>query len=294
MTSLLVIGAGYSAQAFLRLAGKDYDRITVTVRSAEKAAALTASGLAGCSVTALPFDGFAASPALEEALAEASHLLMSAPPDAGGDPFLRYLSLPASLTAAVYLSTVGVYGDHGGAWVNEETQPAPTSQRSQWRLAAEQAWQLAGGDAAVPVTVLRLAGIYGPGQNALVNLRQGTARRLIKPGQVFNRIHVADIAQAIRAALLLSYHGIVNVTDDEPAPPQDVVAFAAQLLDLSIPPDIPFETAQLSPMARSFYSENKRVRNMKLRQELNVNLLYPHYRSALTALMAEGEGQDEQ
>ncbi len=169
----------------MSLAGKDYDRITVTVRDAAKAAALTASGLAGCKVTALPFDGSAPSPVVEEACAEADHLLMSAPPDAGGDPFLRCQSLPEMLQAAVYLSTVGVYGDHGGAWVSEETQPNPMSQRSQWRLAAEQAWQLAGEDAGVPVAVLRLAGIYGPGQNALVNLREGTARRLIKPGQVF-------------------------------------------------------------------------------------------------------------
>ena len=188
----------------------------------------------------------------------------------------------------VYLSTVGVYGDHGGAWIDEATPCRPANGRSRVRLAAEQDWRALGAASGKAVHVLRLAGIYGPGQNALVNLRAGTARRIVKPGQVFTRIHVADIARTI-AACFGSDHagGVWNVSDDEPAPPQDVVAYAAALLGIAPPPEVDFDSANLSPMARSFYGECKRVSNRALKQELGVSLAYPTYREALRALAQE-------
>lgn len=294
MKTLLIFGLGYSSQAVVAAAKGRYARIIATVRSPERAARLTASGLAGAAVTVLPFSGQAFSEDLDEALASADDVLVSIPPDAGGDPVLRAAEARMDATlvhAIVYLSTVGVYGDHQGAWVDEATPPRPESVRSHERLAAEQAWAAFGRNNGVPVTVLRLAGIYGPGQNALVNLAAGTARRIVKPGQVFNRIHVADIAQAVLAAFDKRLDGIVNVTDDEPAPPQDVIAFAAGLMGVPVPPDVPFEAAELSPMARSFYAECKRVSNRRLKSELGVNLLHPNFREALQALAAGGDAQ---
>lgn len=293
MTDLVVLGLGYSAHEVVATRPQG-TRVTGTVRSPERAAAMTTP-----EVTVLPFDGRSLDPRLEAALRSADVLLVSVPPglDGGGtsgtgDPMLAAagpLLATLPLKAIAYLSTVGVYGDHGGGWVDETTEPKPASPRSIARLAAERAWQGLGHAAGVPVAILRLAGIYGPGQNAIENLLAGTARRIIKPGQVFNRIHVADIAQAVWAAFDRRFDGVVNVTDDEPGPPQDVVAFAADLLGMPVPPDLPFETASLSPMARSFYAENKRVSNARLRHELSVNLKHPHYRSALLALAAERE-----
>ncbi len=195
------------------------------------------------------------------------------------------------LRSVVYLSTVGVYGDHGGAWIDEETVPAPKSRRSVARLEAEAAWQAIADKAGWSLAILRLSGIYGPGRNALVNLAKGTARRLVKPGQVFNRIHVADIAAAVDAAMSKELSGAFNVTDDLPAPPQDVVAFAAELMGVEPPPEIPFETADLTPMARSFYGENKRVSNARMKQEMSLELAFPTYRDGLQALWKSGEGQ---
>jgi nucleoside-diphosphate-sugar epimerase len=190
----------------------------------------------------------------------------------------------------VYLSTIGVYGDSGGAWVDETSEAHPGSARSKARLAAERAWQKFSGTRCA-VAILRLAGIYGPGRNALVNVANGTAKRLVKPGQVFNRIHVDDIAQAIDACFSHGASGIFNVADDEPGPPQDVIAFAAKLLDVPPPPEFPFDAAQktMSPMAQSFYAENRRVRNDRLKRELGVRLMYPTYREGLRALLAAGE-----
>jgi nucleoside-diphosphate-sugar epimerase len=176
--------------------------------------------------------------------------------------------------------------------VDEGTAPRPTSERSQHRLAAERSWLEFGERYGKSVQVFRLAGIYGPGRNALVSLADGTARRIVKPGQVFNRIHVSDIGRVLRASLDLSLaSGVFNVTDDEPAPPQDVVAYAAQLLGRSPPPETPFEQAQLTGMARSFYGENKRVRNGRIRNELGVSLLYPTYREGLAACLSAGDGR---
>ena len=229
---------------------------------------------------------------------DAAALLVSAPPGER-DPvlaqFAHTITGAPQLQSIVYLSTIGVYGDHDGAWVDEMTPPAPVSERSSDRLAAEQAWAALGAHANTPVAILRLAGIYGPGQNALLQVARGGARRIDKPGQVFNRIHVADIALAIGAAFTRRANGMFNVTDDEPTPQGVPIAFAAGLLGVAPPAAIPFAEAakSMSPMALSFYGESKRVRNEKLKRELGVTLRYPSYREGLRALFASGEGRSE-
>jgi nucleoside-diphosphate-sugar epimerase len=192
------------------------------------------------------------------------------------------------LRGIVYLSTIGVYGDRGGAWVDETTPPQPGAARSRERLAAEQAWLDFGARHGIAVAILRLAGIYGPGQNALVQIASGKGRRVVKPGQVFNRIHVGDIAQAIDAALSRRASGVFNVADDAPTPPADPIVFAAQLMGVELPPEIPFEqaAATMSPMGLSFWQECRRVNNDKLKRELGVSLRYPTYREGLRALFA--------
>ncbi|WP_439572960.1 SDR family oxidoreductase [Phreatobacter sp.] len=293
MTQLLIIGLGYSSRAVVRADAGRHDPIIATVRDPARAAVLTADGTEGRAVTVMPFDGKGLTPDLASAVAAGGDLLVSAPPGENGDPLLHAASDGLAAhppRAIVYLSTVGVYGDHGGAWVDEETEPNPGSPRSVERLAAERAWQAFGRAHGVPVSILRLAGIYGPGQNALVNLQRGTARRIIKPGQVFNRIHVDDIAQAVHACFAQRFAGVLNVTDDEPSPPQDVVAYGAELLGLPVPPDIPFEQSGLSGMGRSFYAECKRVSNKRLKGELSLNLLHPNFTVALRALAAGGDG----
>ncbi|MFY8157232.1 MAG: SDR family oxidoreductase, partial [Rhabdaerophilum sp.] len=262
-----------------------FPSIVVTARSPEKVARLRGEGW-----SALPFDGERASPELEAAIAGASHVLVSAPPGERGDPALRVLhkALAASpaLKRVMYLSTIGVYGDHDGQWVDEESPLRPVSPRARQRLAAEEAWQAFARQRACDLGIFRLSGIYGPGRSAIDNLRAGTARRIIKPGQMFNRIHVADIAGALVAA---SHHegplGTFNLTDHEPAPPQDVVEFAALLLGLPVPPDIPFEAAELSEMGRSFYGENKCVANGLIRSTLRYRFRCPSYREGLRACL---------
>jgi nucleoside-diphosphate-sugar epimerase len=289
---LICFGLGYSVEHFVEEFGqKKFDRIVGTVRGAERAAALNAhpSGR----LKALVFDGSAATPDLQSAIAEADAALVSIPPDENGDPVLRtcsnVLAHAQRLGAIVYLSTIGVYGDRGGAWVDEATPPQLGAARSRERLAAEQAWLDFGARHNVAVAILRLAGIYGPGQNALMQIARGTARRIVKPGQVFNRIHVGDIAQAIDAAFARRASGIFNVADDAPTPPADPIVFAAQLMGVAAPPEIPFEQAapSMSPMALSFWQECRRVRNDKLKRELGVSLRYPTYREGLRALFDE-------
>ena len=288
---LICFGLGYSAQHFVEIFGQKFDRIVGTVRSAERAAALDAhpSGR----LKALIFDGSSATPDLRGAIAEADAALVSVPPDDNGDPVLRacgeVLAHAQRLRAIVYLSTIGVYGDRGGAWVDEATPPQPGATRSRERLAAEQAWLDFGARHNIAVAILRLAGIYGPGQNALVQIASGKARRIVKPGQVFNRIHVGDIAQAIDGALTRRVSGIFNVADDEPTPPADPIALAAQLMGVAPPPEIPFEEAapSMSPMALSFWQECRRVKNDKLKRDLGVGLRYPTYREGLRALFTE-------
>lgn len=225
---------------------------------------------------------------ISEAVSEADLILVSIPPDEAGDPVLRHFR--SALSAArpksvVYLSTVGVYGDHNGAWVDETSDCRPVSKRSKERLAAETEWRQFASETGVPIAIVRLAGIYGPGRGPFEKIRQGKARRIIKPGQVFNRIHVDDIAQIAEAAFARRAHGIFNGVDDEPAPPEDVLAFAAELLGQPPPPAVPFESAELSPMARSFYGESKRVRNDRIKRQLGVRLRYPTYREGLAAIL---------
>ncbi|WFU74333.1 SDR family oxidoreductase [Bradyrhizobium sp. CB2312] len=280
---LFILGLGYSARYFVGRFADSFSHIAGTVRDPAQR-----NDLAGIEVH--EFSG--GSPAREtvKRISEAEVLLISIPPGSTGDPAISAFRdvLAAGRRKVVYLSTIGVYGDHAGGWVDESTPPQAALERTRMRVAAEQAWTDAtGGDA----VILRLAGIYGPGRNALVTLRAGTARRIIKPGQVFNRIHVDDIASTIMAAVQCQGGGIWNVCDDEPAPPQDVIAYAAQLMNVAPPPEEAFETAEMSAMARSFYASSARVSSAKLKQELGVALAYPTYRHGLDALWRAGEGR---
>jgi len=298
MATLFCFGLGYSAQHYIAEFGGGFERIAGTVTTREKAAAIASAGIGGHKVEAFVFDGGEPSPQLTAAVMDVTALLLSVPP-AERDPalaqFAEIVAGAPQLQTIVYLSTVGVYGDHGGAWVDETTPAAPVSDRSRERLAAEDEWAALGARGGKPLAILRLAGIYGPGQNALVQVARGAARRIDKPGQVFNRIHVADIAQAIDAAFGQRADGIFNVTDDEPAPQGVPIAFAAELLGVAPPPETPFAQAakSMSPMALSFYGESKRVRNDKLKRELGVRLRYPNYREGLRALFGSGEGRSE-
>jgi nucleoside-diphosphate-sugar epimerase len=284
---VLILGAGFSgsaiAKAFLPLA----ESVTGTTRSEDKLAGLLALG-----IDALVYDGTTISPELAAAMKRTTHLIQSIAPGRDGDPMMRpgtpsLAKLMPNLEWAGYLSTVGVYGDHGGAWVAEDASLEPVSARSVERVAAEQAWLAFGQVQNIPVAVLRLSGIYGPGRNAFCNLAAGTARRLIKPNQVFNRIRVEDIAGATVFLSGRSIGGVFNITDHEPAPPQDIVAEAARLMGVAPPPEMPFETAELSPMARSFYGENKRVSNTRLR-DLGFVFRFPDYRISLAELWCNG------
>lgn len=288
MSNLVCFGLGYSAEHFVGLYGDGFARIVATVRGAERAALLSAR-LAG-RLKALVFDGHSASPELLHAVGEADAALISIPQDETGDPVLRAcghaFEHASRLRSIVYLSTVGVYGDRRGDWVDENSPALPTTTRSRARLAAEQVWQDFGRRRGIPVAILRLAGIYGPGRNALTQIARGDARRILKPGQIFNRIHVDDIAQAIDAAFARKASGIFNVADDEPTPPGDPLVFAAQLLGAPGPPEIAYEDAAptMSPLAKSFWQECRRVHNDKLKRDLGVTLRYPTYREGLRAL----------
>jgi nucleoside-diphosphate-sugar epimerase len=291
MATLICFGFGYSAEHFIAGCGQKFDRIVGTVRNRERSVILNAYD--GGRLQALVFDGMQATPELNSAIAEADDVLVSVPPGDNGDPVLAVfgaaLSGATKLREIVYLSTIGVYGDRGGQWVDEDTQPEPDSGRGSARLAAEHGWQSVGRCNGASVAILRLAGIYGPGQNALVQIARGKARRVVKPGQIFNRIHVADIAQAIDAAFTRRASGIFNVADDLPSPPGDPIVFAAQLLGVEPPPEIPFAEAApaMSPMALSFWQECRRVKNDKLKHQLGVALRYPTYREGLRALFEE-------
>lgn len=282
-----IFGAGYSGRFYARAVRERADAIYGTTRAAEKAAALEAAGIAPLVLEAKP------SAAMLEALATTTHLVVSAAPGEDGDPMLTALgdavlhTMP-ELRWVGYLSTIGVYGDHGGAWVTEESELRPGLQRTGRRVEAERQWLEFGRLTGVPVAVLRLSGIYGPGRNALANLAAGTARRIVKPGQIFNRIEVRDIAGALVHLGDARLGGVYNVSDDEPSPPQDVVEYAATLMGVEPPPEIPFEQAELSPMARSFYGETKRVSNARLK-ETGFRFRFPTYRDALRALWASGE-----
>ena len=278
---LFSFGHGYSSQALARLLIPQGWTIYGTTRSAEKAEAIRATGVIP---VLFPGDG------VPDALNRATHLLTSAAPSEAGDPVLADLgpeiaALAPRLDWAGYLSTTGVYGHHGGDWVDETAPLDPATRRGQLRVLAEAEWQAIPG---LPLHIFRLAGIYGPGRGPFAKVKAGTARRIVKPGQVFSRTHVEDIAQVLAASIARPNPGaIYNVCDDEPAAPQDVIAHAAELLGLPLPPEVPYEDADMTPMARSFYAESKRVRNQRIKEELGVKLLYPDYRSGLAALLRE-------
>ena len=277
--TLLSFGHGYSAQALARRLLPEGWRVIGTTRDPEKAGTLRAQG-----VEARVWPG----ESLDTEIAEADAVLVSAAPGDSGDPVLSRLRTSLATAAphlrwVGYLSTTGVYGDHGGAWVDETTELTPSTARGRARVAAESEWQSVPG---LPLHIFRLAGIYGPGRGPFAKVRAGTARRIIKKDQVFSRIHVDDIAQVLHASLTRPDPGaIYNLCDDDPAPPQDVISYAAELLGLPQPPAEAFETAEMTPMARSFYAESKKVRNDRIKTDLGIVLKYPDYRSGLRAML---------
>ena len=276
---LLSFGHGYSAQALSKLLLTMGWKITGTTRDPAKLDMLRNTG-----VTPVLWH----SSDVKSALTEATAILISTSPGESGDPvFLTYGADIAKIAPRLnwfgYLSTSGVYGDFKGDWVDENTPVSPTTQRGKMRLLAEQQWKSI---ADLPLHIFRLAGIYGPDRGPFAKVRAGTAQRVNKPGQVFSRIHVDDITQTLSASILSpNPAGIYNLCDDDPAPPQDVIGYAAELLGLPMPPLISFEKADLSPMARSFYAENKRIRNDRIKKDLGVSLKYPSYKQGLKNLL---------
>lgn len=288
--TIFFFGMGYSARATARWFRKLVDadtRISGTTRSRSKVEELSAEG-----IRVHAFDGVAPGHMLGTDLAGASHIVMSIPPDRNGDPVFAHhkadLDTSEKLEWLCYFSTVGVYGDMNGAWIDESAECAPDNERSKRRVEAENAWRDYAKARGVPLMILRLAGIYGPGRSSLEKLREGTARRIIKPGQVFNRIHVEDIGRITAMAAEQKLEGTFNLADDEPAPPQDLVTFGAELLGMEPPPPVDFDDAELSEMARSFYLDNKRCSNAAIKKVLDTELTYPTYREGLQAVHAAG------
>jgi nucleoside-diphosphate-sugar epimerase len=281
-------GLGFSSTAasIRMLTSGQYADIGGTVRSAEKAQRLRAKDL-----SAHVFDGTAPGATLGPDLRLASHVIFSIAPGDDGDPALHHhrsdLDAATNLAWLCYYSTVGVYGDFHGAWIDESAPLVPRNERSDRRVLAEQAWRDYAAQRGVPLTILRLAGIYGPGRSTFDKLRDGTSRRVVKPGQVFNRIHVEDIGRVTALAAEARLDGTFNLGDDEPAPPQDVIVHAAAMLGIDPPPAIPYETAAMTPMQRSFYADNKRVSNAAIKQALGIELLYPTYREGLASILAK-------
>jgi nucleoside-diphosphate-sugar epimerase len=285
MNHLFCFGLGYSATFLARRLLADGWRVTGTCRSRDRQVALSRLG-----IEAHLFDRDRPLGNLAQLLSLATHLLSSVPPDEAGDPPLDLhraeIDEAARRLAWIgYLSTTGVYGDRAGGWVDEMSALTPSGERGRRRVAAEQGWL----SLTQPAHLFRLAGIYGPGSSALDTVREGRVKRIVKPGQIFSRIHVADIVRVLKASMARPHPGAAyNVCDDDPAPPSDVIAFAAALLNLPAPPEVPFEQAELSPMARSFYADNKRVSNGRIKRELGVTLDYPSYRVGLPAILAAG------
>jgi nucleoside-diphosphate-sugar epimerase len=283
--TLLIFGLGYTSSAFYRRVGTRFGAVIATNRS----------GGSKHGLTLLPFDSKAGpDPALADAIRSARIVLVSTPPGPSGDPvlasFREALATAPALAHILYLSTIGVYGDHAGAWIDGQAGLRTASERGIWRVAAEQQWLAFGLQKKTSVQIFRLGGIYGPGRNPLVDLAIGTARRIEKAGQVFNRIHVDDIARVLEAAIDKGSPGAIwNVVDNEPAPPQDVIAYAADLAGAPVPPLLKFEQAEMTPMARSFYADSRRVSNRALLRGLDLPLLYPSYREGIEALFDAGE-----
>ena len=284
MNRLFCFGLGYSAGVLSRRLGAKGWSISGTATTSDKADVLKQNGY-----EAFVFDGRTRDPAIVEALGKATHVLLSIPPGDDGDPafqiYGRDIALSPSISWIGYFSSISVYGDSKGEWVDETTPPEPVTERGKRRLDAENAWVELGRESGKTIVVLRLPGIYGPGRSAIDQLRAGKARRIFKPGQVTNRVHVDDIATATEATLGLSagIH-VFNVTDDLPAPPQDVIAYGAEILGLPCPPATDPSDASLSPMARSFYAESKKVSNNRMKDELGVKLAYPTYIDGLKAI----------
>ena len=296
MTTLVCLGLGYCARHYVSEFGARFHRVVGTARNADRAAALARDRLGGRPVEMLPFDGTSSSRALRAAILAADALLVSAGPADGRDPALavleREIAQAPRLKSVVYLSSLGVYGDSGGAWIDETVPTIPAlARRGEPRIKAELDWQALGSRRRLPVAIFRLGGIYGPGRNGMVRLLRGTVHRIAKPGHVSNRIHVYDIAQAIDAAFMRCAVGVFNIVDDEPASPSDQLAFAADLIGIEPPPEIPYEAAgkSVSAMALSFYDGCIRARNDKLKALLGVQLRYPTYRDGLRALHAAGD-----
>ncbi|SNY90091.1 Nucleoside-diphosphate-sugar epimerase [Cohaesibacter sp. ES.047] len=283
---LFIFGLGYSARAIARKLSGECEWIAATSRSADKCAEMEEHGIRG-----FVFDGKKPNPNLVPALKEATHVLISIAPTAMGDPAFHChgenIAHSPDLEWLGYLSTVGVYGDHDGEWVSEETEPRPVSTRSLQRVSAEIGWMDFAAKLDKPLGIYRLAGIYGPGRNQMIKIDEGTARAIDKPGQVFNRIHVDDIALAVAIAARERHSGILNVCDDKPAPPQDVLAYCAELMGKPPLVEIPFEHADMSPMARSFYGENKRCDNRLLHELIKGDMRYPTYREAFSIMWKE-------
>ncbi len=284
---LFCFGLGYTALALAEGFSAQGWRVAGTCRTGDKRAAFAARG-----IEVFVFDGGAKLSDPRAALAGATHILSSVPPGVF-DPVLAAhgadLAALKGVEWAGYLSTTGVYGDRAGGWVDEQSERLPTSARGRQRVAAEDAWLKLWRDHALPVHVFRLAGIYGPGRNAVDTVRAGQAKRIDKPGQVFSHIHVDDIARVLAASIIRPNPGaIYNLCDDDPAPPAVVIEEACRLLGVPPPPLVPFERAKvgMSEMARSFYADNKRVRNDRIKQELGVTLRYPSYKDGLRALLA--------
>ncbi len=280
---ILFLGYGYTARALAPLLARDGWTIAATARSAEKAATLPTDA------APVLWTGDGLDPSV---VATADAILVSTPPTDGCPAFAAAADAIAArardLRWVGYLSSNGVYGDHGGAVVDEDSALHPKSDRARARLAAEAQWAAHGVEWAYPLVVFRLPGIYGPGRSALDSVREGRAERIVKPGQVFNRMHVEDAARALKASLDDPGAGdLFNLADDGPSPPQDVIGFACELLDVPPPQEIPIAKAKLSPMAASFYADNKRVSNARMKDKLNVRLLYPSYREGLRAILAE-------
>ncbi len=277
---ILFLGFGFSARALARKLDRAEWKVNGTSRSADGIADVEA-----CDVLGLDFSTLSKLPE------NVTHVVSSIPPGDQGDPVINKLGTELARRARQfqwigYLSTTGVYGDHAGGWVDEKTALTPNTERGRKRLAAEQEWLALHRAHGLPLHIFRLAGIYGPGRNTLENLRDGTARRVIKAGQVFSRIHVDDIAGVLLASMARPNPGTAyNVADDEPCPPQDVVTYGAGLLGIKPPPEIPLEDAKLSPMARSFFADSKRVSNNRIKSELGYKLLYPTYQDGLKSLL---------
>lgn len=278
-------GLGYSSQASAQLMQKSGEFVDTlgTVRTTDKANALTPSGL-----SAVVFDGSSPGADVGAALRDSTHVVVSIAPDEVGDRVLRHhraeLDAMPDLQWLCYYSTVGVYGDFGGAWIDESAPLSPRNLRSGVRASAEEEWIDYAKARGVPLCILRLAGIYGSGRSSFDKLADGTARRVIKPGQVFNRIHVEDIARVTMLAAERRLAGNFNLADDEPCPPQDLITYAAAKMGVEPPDEVDFETAEMTPMARSFYRDNKRVSNKAIKEALGVDLLYPNYRAGLDAI----------